>query len=205
MSSTLPPRSKYVVLSGKSQIYETQIIKLLSNSHLFSLHPENTFTLPSPTPIPSEYEIRTEVPSVETYLDLRVKSGMSPKTQACAEIGLKNGLYSCVVVHTATNQIIGMGRLVGDGGKFFNLYVHRWGRVIIEWKHGIIELFDSPFPFFLLLLQQIFLIQRMLRKYRRHRSTARASKERSGESNHGQSDEVDCGKRSRFRLCSFVC
>lgn len=72
----------------------------------------------SPTPLPSDYIVRSETPSVETYCALRSKSGLSPFTPESATVGLKNSTYSCVIVHQPSDSVIGMGRVVGDGGCF---------------------------------------------------------------------------------------
>ncbi|WP_158962615.1 GNAT family N-acetyltransferase [Myroides fluvii] len=53
---------------------------------------------------------------VTTYCQLRVHSGLSPKTEIAATIGLQNSLC-CVAIldRENNNEVIGMGRLVGDG------------------------------------------------------------------------------------------
>ncbi|GAB2186312.1 GNAT family N-acetyltransferase [Roseibium sp. LAB1] len=60
--------------------------------------------------------LKTQVPDVDTYLRLRVESGLSGYGREAAEIGLKNSLY-CVML-LDDDQAIGMGRLIGDGGCF---------------------------------------------------------------------------------------
>ena len=62
------------------------------------------------------YKVRYGEIAVETYCKLRVESGLAPKTEEAATIGLRNSLC-CVVVLDTHNQdeVIGMGRLVGDG------------------------------------------------------------------------------------------
>lgn len=53
---------------------------------------------------------------VETYCKLRVESGLSPKTEEAAVIGLRNSLCCVALLDQENhNEIIGMGRLVGDG------------------------------------------------------------------------------------------
>lgn len=56
-------------------------------------------------------------PDPATYRSLRVAAGMSPKTAEAAERGLKNTLYG--VSLRRGGDMIGMGRIVGDGGCFF--------------------------------------------------------------------------------------
>ncbi|MBN9673054.1 GNAT family N-acetyltransferase [Roseibium aggregatum] len=61
-------------------------------------------------------ELISQVPDTDTYLHLRVASGLSGYEREAAEIGLKNSLYS--VLLTDNGSVIGMGRLIGDGGLF---------------------------------------------------------------------------------------
>ena len=60
--------------------------------------------------------LKTRIPDVETYLRLRVSSGLSGYGREAAEIGLKNSLF-CVMLYDG-NEAIGIGRLIGDGGCF---------------------------------------------------------------------------------------
>lgn len=53
---------------------------------------------------------------VETYLRLRIESGLSPKTPKAAAIGLENSVHSVMI--ESENMVIGMGRIIGDGGCF---------------------------------------------------------------------------------------
>ncbi|MDR2284453.1 MAG: GNAT family N-acetyltransferase [Sphingobacterium sp.] len=63
------------------------------------------------------YKSIYDTPSADSYRHLRVASGLSPKTEEAAIIGLKNSLCCVLVVDQENNdEIIGMGRLVGDGG-----------------------------------------------------------------------------------------
>lgn len=54
---------------------------------------------------------------VTTYKTLRTSTGLSAKTTAAAEIGLANSLHS-VMITNEENEVIGMGRIIGDGGCF---------------------------------------------------------------------------------------
>ncbi|MBN9285495.1 MULTISPECIES: GNAT family N-acetyltransferase [unclassified Flavobacterium] len=54
--------------------------------------------------------------SPETYIHLRVSSGLSPKTPEAAETGLRHSVCSVVIMDTENdNQAVGMGRIIGDG------------------------------------------------------------------------------------------
>lgn len=65
------------------------------------------------------YVIRHETPSVDDYIRIRLAAGLSRKSVAAAEIGLKNGL--CSVVAYRGDDPIGIGRVIGDGGCFFQI------------------------------------------------------------------------------------
>lgn len=51
------------------------------------------------------------------YQTLRVESGLSAKSAEAAQIGLANTLHF-TSVHDKAGHIIGMGRVIGDGGTF---------------------------------------------------------------------------------------
>lgn len=52
----------------------------------------------------------------ETYQKLRVRCGLSAKSDEATKIGLSNSIHS--VMLTSNDEIIGMGRIIGDGGCF---------------------------------------------------------------------------------------
>ena len=58
-------------------------------------------------------------PSVQTYQALRLGSGLSGKTDEAAARGLPNTLFAVQILHGA--QPVGMGRVIGDGGCFFQV------------------------------------------------------------------------------------
>ncbi len=57
--------------------------------------------------------LETPIP-IDIYRQLRVDCGLSAKSMEAAQAGLRNTLYSVLVKTHET--VIGMGRLVGDGG-----------------------------------------------------------------------------------------
>ena len=67
--------------------------------------------------IPAGYELRAETPSPEDYLRLRVAAGLSAKDPDGAVTGLANSWHAVVV--RRNGELVGMGRVVGDGGLFF--------------------------------------------------------------------------------------
>jgi GNAT superfamily N-acetyltransferase len=67
--------------------------------------------------MPDGYELSAETPSAEDYLRLRVAAGLSRKSPEGAAIGLANSWHAVVVRHGG--EIVGMGRVISDGGLFF--------------------------------------------------------------------------------------
>lgn len=67
------------------------------------------------------YVLREGAPSAETFLALRAAAGMSPRPRSGAEKGLPNSLYGVTIVHEPTGEVVGMGRIVGDGGTVYHV------------------------------------------------------------------------------------
>jgi ribosomal protein S18 acetylase RimI-like enzyme len=65
------------------------------------------------------YLVVHQTPSVETYRHLRQAAGLSQKTLRAAELGLPNTLF-CVQV-LCNGESVAMGRVVGDGGTFYQV------------------------------------------------------------------------------------
>lgn len=66
-----------------------------------------------------EYTLIKKAPPAEDYIHIRVTAGLSGRTIEAATIGLKNSLYAVHIKHG--NEIIGIGRVIGDGGCFFEI------------------------------------------------------------------------------------
>lgn len=66
-----------------------------------------------------DYALTAETPSIKDYLRLRVSAGLSPKAEANATAGLPNTWFAVVV--RKDDQAVGMGRIIGDGGLFFQI------------------------------------------------------------------------------------
>ncbi len=60
-----------------------------------------------------------QVPSVTDYVRIRLVAGLSRKTEAAATIGLRNSLFAVTVFYGA--EPVGIGRVIGDGGCFFEI------------------------------------------------------------------------------------
>jgi GNAT superfamily N-acetyltransferase len=67
----------------------------------------------------SEYMMITQFPSVADYCRLRVATGLSPKTLEAATAGLAGTWFGVSIIHR--DEVVGMARIVGDGGCFFQL------------------------------------------------------------------------------------
>ena len=67
----------------------------------------------------STYTISLAIPSVATYRQLRVAAGLSAKTMDAAARGLPNTLFAVQILHG--DEVVGMGRIIGDGGCFFQV------------------------------------------------------------------------------------
>ncbi|RZJ05511.1 MAG: N-acetyltransferase [Brevundimonas sp.] len=65
------------------------------------------------------YELTPETPSPADYLRLRIVAGLTPKAEANALLGLPNTWFAVVV--RKDGQAVGMGRIIGDGGLFFQI------------------------------------------------------------------------------------
>lgn len=73
----------------------------------------------SPQSPQSPYTLRLETPDADTYRRLRTGAGLSAKTAEAAARGLPNSLFAVQVVHDGA--AIGMGRVIGDGGCFYQV------------------------------------------------------------------------------------
>ncbi|GAA0336500.1 GNAT family N-acetyltransferase [Oceanobacillus sp. FSL W7-1281] len=65
------------------------------------------------------YQVNHQTPAVEAFNELRVEAGLSNKEKAAIEIGLPNTLFAVSIYDGDT--LIGMGRVVGDGGIVFHV------------------------------------------------------------------------------------
>lgn len=62
----------------------------------------------------SDLPLVNETPGADEYCALRAVAGLSPKTRAAAEQGLPGTLFAVCI--RDGEQLIGMGRVIGDGG-----------------------------------------------------------------------------------------
>lgn len=66
-----------------------------------------------------DYTTVLRTPTVDEYLRLRAVAGLSPFSEEAARLGLKGTIHAVVIEHDGI--AIGMGRLIGDGGCFFQI------------------------------------------------------------------------------------
>jgi GNAT superfamily N-acetyltransferase len=65
------------------------------------------------------YTLAEGFPEADDYRRLRVAAGLSPRSAEAAARGLPNTIFGVRVLHEG--RVIGMGRIIGDGGCFFTV------------------------------------------------------------------------------------
>jgi len=71
--------------------------------------------------LPDAYRLISTVPAVSDHLKLRERAGLSTMTRRQAEAGLRGSWTACHVVHEPSGETVAMGRVIGDGGCFFQV------------------------------------------------------------------------------------
>ena len=67
------------------------------------------------------YVIVDEGPPPEHAVEVRLRAGLSSKTLEQAARALEGSWAAVHVVHIATGAVVGMGRVIGDGGWYFHI------------------------------------------------------------------------------------
>ncbi len=67
----------------------------------------------------TDFNVLYNPPSPSDYITLRIEAGMSGKSLEAARIGLENSLFAVTVYDDTT--LVAMGRIIGDGGAFFQV------------------------------------------------------------------------------------
>jgi ribosomal protein S18 acetylase RimI-like enzyme len=65
------------------------------------------------------YSLAAAIPAAAEYRELRLAAGLSPKTDAATRAGLPKSLFAVCV--RCDDQLVGMGRVIGDGGLNFEI------------------------------------------------------------------------------------
>jgi len=71
------------------------------------------------TNTPDVYTVQLGTPSIDTYRHLRSACGLSAKTEDAARRGLAGTLFAVQICHQG--ETVAMGRLIGDGGCFYQV------------------------------------------------------------------------------------
>ncbi|WP_409340252.1 GNAT family N-acetyltransferase [Paenibacillus sp. MBLB4367] len=61
-----------------------------------------------------------ERPGIKEYLELRLAAGLSQKEESAAGTALSHSVFS-VVIRNDDSELIGMGRIIGDGGCYYQV------------------------------------------------------------------------------------
>ena len=67
------------------------------------------------------YCLKDGAPQPSDYLQLRVRSGLSPKTEEQAKAAVCGTWAACHVVDETEGRCVAMGRVIGDGGWCFQI------------------------------------------------------------------------------------
>lgn len=65
------------------------------------------------------YEVINEFPGVDDYRRIRTTAGLKDRSADAVEKGLQGTWFGVSIIHG--NATVGMGRIIGDGGCFFQI------------------------------------------------------------------------------------
>jgi ribosomal protein S18 acetylase RimI-like enzyme len=71
--------------------------------------------------LPHGYRLVARPPAPVDYLALRERSGLSPCTPEQARRGLAGGWFAVHILHEPHGEVVGMGRVIADGGWYFHI------------------------------------------------------------------------------------
>ena len=97
----------------------------------------------------SAYRIELRVPSIDDYMRLRLESGLTPFSREAAEKGLPNSIFGVSLM--LGEKTVGMGRIIGDGGCFFQvtdiaILPDHQGRGLAKWIMAALSEFIATLP-----------------------------------------------------------
>jgi len=78
-------------------------------------------------PMTDDYSLNTEIPEITDYCRLREQAGLSAKSKEAAARGLPRTIHAVVV--RCAGEVVGMGRVIGDGGLFYGSLKIRVGKI----------------------------------------------------------------------------
>ncbi|KEK23464.1 GNAT family N-acetyltransferase [Bacillus gaemokensis] len=62
-----------------------------------------------------------EMPTIKEYIDLRRSTGKSAQDESLAQIALNHTIHSVIVKEGDESEVLGLGRIIGDGAYFFQI------------------------------------------------------------------------------------
>jgi GNAT superfamily N-acetyltransferase len=65
------------------------------------------------------YTVIERTPTVQEYSEVRRAAGLSIKDEIAAQRGLSNTLFAVCITHDEV--VVGIGRVIGDGGLFYDI------------------------------------------------------------------------------------
>lgn len=76
-----------------------------------------------PRALPDGYVYKASPPPLDDYVNLRIVSGLTPKSAEQGRLALVGAWYTCHIIHEGRSepQVVGMGRVIGDGGWYFHI------------------------------------------------------------------------------------
>ena len=75
----------------------------------------------TPAALPAGYRLADGPPAVADYLLLRERAGLSPRRQDQVRGALRGSWAAVHILHEIDAKTVGMGRLLGDGGRYFHV------------------------------------------------------------------------------------
>ncbi len=67
------------------------------------------------------FVVDENTPSAEEFLSLRKSANMGTRSEIGVKKGLGNELFAVRLLENSTSKIVGMGRVVGDGGTVYHI------------------------------------------------------------------------------------
>jgi GNAT superfamily N-acetyltransferase len=73
--------------------------------------------------LPEGYAYVPSPPPLDDYVNLRIITGLTPKSAEQGSKALAGSWFSCHITYAAKSgtQVVGMGRVIGDGGWYFHV------------------------------------------------------------------------------------